>query len=432
MNIRVISNLKLPVAATYPPFPLKNDESASLTLYWAKVLFAQKTTAYNFFLPIWDDTYCTKDQRKLLLEILAYYLALLDKSYHFSFLSKISSDITYFSKTQLKSSTEKLIPILDILAHQLSQLDKDKDHDYSLSQIFREYVELDDDLITLIFENSYFDIRYHGLKIISQQGTIGEGLKIKAGEFDFLSRTLAIDMDMPIAGDTFIHELAHAAIFYLFRPKFMSVGKLTPYTEPLLTNQKFPFNISELKFKQCIREDMANQKMPGAYLFSPAIDYQYRLNKRFVFQSAMIKQQISSFFSNIQACYSQDIYHEKSSGEIFSFYMQLRASLLLLAHAYNIDKDYPIAVLSNHFPRLHSYFETDVKRLLKSRLKDLLDDQGHGLKSNVIKMPLTKNNYVTNADLKYIVRGFWHERLRKGTGYSFFQDQSEAAPLVKP
>jgi len=296
----------------------------------------------------------------------------------------------------------------------------DQTHETSFYKMFRDYVALNDDLISLIFENSYFDIKCHCLKIMHQRATTDENFKIKKGEFDCLSRTIAMDLDLPFAHETFIHELSHSAIFFLFKPHSKIFGKVTPYTEQLSSRAKSFFNPSELKFKQCIREDMAKHQEIGDYLFSPVIDMQFFYDGQFSLRSFMIKAHISSFFSDIQSNYTQDIYSEDSSKEIFSFYMQLRGSLLLLAHDYNISKSDAIAILEKHFPRLHAYFETDIKRLLKNRLRDLINDQGRDLKSSILKPSLIKNNFVKNADLNYVIRGFWYERLARGTGYLFF------------
>lgn len=298
---------------------------------------------------------------------------------------------------------------------------------------FQELVNLQDELITLMLENACLDWLHHGFKIESgdlKDNDMEFGLIIKMGEFDTRTRTIVVDNHSFNILRTLMHELAHACIFFIFQPATLAFCASTPHTQqtffrPINVN----FNPSELKLKKCVRDDRKNLPRFDEIdsLFSPEIDESIEAKDfNFNIKKMLLVFELSLFFANISAAYKGDIFDEKSLVEIFPFYMELRAMIMKLAKEYQIEKKYALAVLERYLPRLHDYFETDLKRIIKHRLRDLLDDVGRGYTSAVIHQADKGNDWVYEADRKQVIRGFWHERLKRVTDYSFFNFDSDA------
>lgn len=322
-------------------------------------------------------------------------------------------------KHSISNEKEKPWTILQAFSHYLSMLDKSTG--IGLAKDFQKLVSLNDDLISLMLENAYLDHQYHGLNIAPSSMEMAEDVHmLKSGEFDGRTRTISVASDLPIKIETFMHELAHAATFFLFKPSPLTFGVSVPHAQKAFRDRRDLFNPAELKFKQCVREDKENLNVDlDSSLFSAEIDDLHSDSDNFTIRKLLLNYNFSTFFSHIEMGYDPDIYSEKSLAEIFPFYINIRTSLLLLANDFYIDKSHAIAVLERRLPRLHDYFETDIKRLLKNRLRDLLDDVGHGYESSCVTKT-TEMSSVTKADLNIVIRGFWHERLERATGYSFF------------
>lgn len=317
------------------------------------------------------------------------------------------------------------ISLLESFSIYFQVLDKKSGDDFH--QSFLQLVDLDDDLTSLLLENAYLDYLHHSFTIEAGEPKQKVNGLIAAGSFDGLGRLLTITKDAPDRTKTLIHELAHAITFFVFKPRQMTFGASVPYAQKqtFFPRTSQPFNPAELKFKHCVLEDEKHlHSLYNPYLFSPEIDECLDSNFDFIKKRMLIKSQLNCFFSHIKTAYEADLLSEKSLAEIFPFYIEIRASLLILAKDYRISKEHALAVLEKHLPKLHAYFETDVKRIIKNRLRDLLAEVGRHYSSSILSDTIP-NDYVTNADLAHVIRGFWYERLIRKTGYEFINWKKE-------
>jgi hypothetical protein len=109
-------------------------------------------------------------------------------------------------------------------------------------------------------------------------------------------------------------------------------------------------NPSALKFKQCVREDLRLR------------------NQNHFFPMGVAASNAEERFPVEERYFPEGILESNSLEEIFPMYMEYRYDLLRTAAAKGITKESALNVLAEKLPRLHDYFETDVKKVLKYRL----------------------------------------------------------------
>lgn len=208
--------------------------------------------------------------------------------------------------------------------------------------------ELDDELITLLLENSAIDILLSGLTV-SLSSTVIDLDKTIFGQFSKKHNSVSVyNHHWNDFAGTIIHELTHAVCFYMFvidklnrnlQPKnilnFLKQAE-TVAELPLPVGVDDLFNAAYLKFKKCVRDDLG-------------ISIAGSVGKQ--------------FFNAIQQTYNPDMQSRHSLREVFSFYVELRVSLLRSHSKQDVDR-----LLRTQLPRLHDYFELDIKKQLYSRI----------------------------------------------------------------
>ncbi len=127
----------------------------------------------------------------------------------------------------------------------------------------------------------------------------------------------------------------------------------------------------------------------------------------FIYDSAL-QFRLLQFFNRLEHAYKFNIFDENILREIFPFYIELRISILELAEVHNQDKKQALADLHNYLPRLHDYFETDIKRILKHRLQYFIQHNGleeyKCLSLNQAQLKTDKNSeLIYESDLRQLL-----------------------------
>lgn len=308
-------------------------------------------------------------------------------------------------------------PLLDFLHKSLLKLSLENPESLPVLQQFLQLKDLDDPLITLILENLAIDTEFHHLKFGIMDIEF-VGTRMTMGRFNYLNGMIWVSINSNLF-KTLIHEMAHASVFFIFRPTQMLQPAIFPceQKQTFLKNSELEFNPAELKFKQCVRHDKKHleENMFEKFLFSPEIDLQQSID--FWKRSVELQSSLSQFFTNIETSYQAKMQDNTALKEVFSFYMEIRASLLQLAKDYHIEKKSAMAVLHRYLPRLHDYFETDIKRILRHRLRYEINDKllfdHHCLSFSQFPFISSKSSEMMyKNDVKQLIQGFSFEKMR--------------------
>jgi hypothetical protein len=255
-----------------------------------------------------------------------------------------------------------------------------------------ELFAYDDPLTLLILENTVIDILHSKLKIHLTQGNA-----IHAGVFSILSRGIEINDVSELQYDSatmdaniLLHEMTHAVACFGFRidpfalQQFFKVAgygdsfgaKITVEAElkEFIKNHHLPYpsqpnsrffnfmgklhsddrkkfrelNPARHKFDYCVREDVARITKQNYFNFPE--------DERF-----------NDLAWNLQSCmYNPN--RPAELGEVFSRYMECRLHLLRKAKENAIPENETFKLLEKISPKVHAYFETDVKKILHLRL----------------------------------------------------------------
>jgi hypothetical protein len=281
----------------------------------------------------------------------------------------------------------------DLLNNHISTLNStaNKDRVTSLLTALDVLYSLDDKLTLLILENTLADIFHSKLKI-----HIRPEQDKTPGKFSLATRNIEINnselhQDFSLDTRILLHEMTHAVSCFAFRlDPFVAkeildekgygdiVGiqsyikqsmaefiknPLNPYhpSKNAHSLRKFSqvgenkfaegLNPAELKFKHCVKEVADKIKEDGCAYFSEDKDFS---------TTALSLQE--SIFDPHNIDKPQDL------EEVFSRYMECRLHLLNKAKQNSIPADQVFTLLEKLAPKLHDYFETDVKKLLQYRL----------------------------------------------------------------
>lgn len=341
-------------------------------------------------------------------------------------------NFNFFKKFRIDKETIQILDfhpkqkekLLQFISDSLFKLSLKEPKANPVIEIFQKLADLDDKLILLILENIAIDVKLHGMTFECINFQSNADRCFKFGEFDALERALKFSIT-PFLFNTFIHELTHACVSFTFRPQNIA-GKLAsvPHDQhnTVFKNSKAKFNPAELKFKQCVREDYQKQKTAdmSGFLFSPTIDLQ---SHDCSMRCLDLRFSLKDFFTKIEESYKSGIFDEVALAEIFSHYMEIRANLMQFAKDYNIEKKEAMKILAKHLPRLHDYFETDIKRVLGHRLRYFIES--HALYSRYDSLNFSASSFsnINSPDLNYdrdisqIVRGFVPDVFLRSQGY---------------
>jgi hypothetical protein len=264
----------------------------------------------------------------------------------------------------------------------------DKDSVANLLLAVEKLFALEDQLTLLVLENTLVDMLHSKVIIhISKEQDIHPGKFSLANRFIVISdsewhKSSRVEKDAAIL----LHEMAHAVSCFAFRidPFLMKQSfeehgygdlkevqravkqAMTDFIKkpqlPYSSKKKATFNNqtneytdglnpAELKFNQCIREVAAKIKQDGYLHFDDDAGFDV-------------------LASSLQECIHDTFNETKPQNleEVFSRYMECRLYLLNKTQHNSIPSDKTFELLKELSPRLHDYFETDVKKLLLHRL----------------------------------------------------------------
>jgi hypothetical protein len=305
--------------------------------------------------------------------------------------------------------------ILQSLGFRLSTLSTTVQNGSPLVSCFLDLIDLGDDFILLVLENTSIDLMFHGLSFeISTRIEIVNNMQ-RLGLFCMDTKTVTIALS-PAVFSTLIHEIAHACTYFTFRRNVTNL----PETPPHPPSHPYEFNPAKLKFLRCVNEDKWRLKYGIAedYLFSPQIDTLFQ-TPVFIIKVNDLKCALKKYFAQIEYCYEVEINHEAGLNEIFPFYIEIRAKLLKFAKDYGIPKHMAYDTLERYLPKLHQYFETDIKRILQHRLYhsivlyEMKDFNSLVLSSFFARVKASGPVY--KGDVKNLLRDHWTEYLQTAT-----------------
>ncbi len=322
--------------------------------------------------------------------------------------------INHLGLFHLIKKTKQNSTLLEVLYEAVASLQKlaeqmNKAKAKSILPDFLQLVSFNDELITLILENLSIDVMYHQLTfdILSSQYR-QDGL-VQLGNFDFILSQIGLNLDnhpfvtQPLLV-SLMHEMAHACVYFTYQD-YASVLSfaIIPWDsqQTFFKNSNIEFNPAQLKFKQCVRADNEHLKkmsLDNIEAFFPAAITDKERND--------LKLRLCRFFSHIENAYQKDLFSNQALSEVFSFYMEIRAFLLFFAQQFQIEKKAMLNVLAQTLPKLHDYFETDVKRILKNRLDYSVKHYGitHLLSLNNTRTD--QSSWVYKNDVRQLVRQF--------------------------